>query len=200
MRMKKWVVSILLVFTVISVFSQRCDNKDFCDKSLYGEFDFRSQSNYAQVYSGDTVRVKVVVYSGQSYRIFSCAERKLKDAYFRIIFPEKRFKRVVKEVTQKDVPIFEKDKSGNFVLDENGDKKKTGTIFANDTIWGRDLITSESVTYDSREADEKYWDANIRKTQLIIIETIIPEERKQRVGCIQIMVGRKYATSSQFRR
>lgn len=181
-------------------FSQRCDNKDFCDKSLYGEFDFRSQSNYAQVYSGDTVRVKVVVYSGQSYRIFSCAERKLKDAFFRIIFPEKRFQRVIKEITQKHVAMYEKDNQGNFIFDENGNKIITGTIFANDTIWGRDLVTSESVIYDSRTAKEKYWDTNIRKTRLIIIETIIPEERKQRAGCIQIMVGRKFETSSQFRR
>lgn len=199
--MKNWVLLILLLTAGLESFSQRCDNKEFCDKSLYGEFDFRSQSNYAQVYSGDTVRVKVVVYSGQSYRIFTCAERKLKDVAFRIIFPEKRFKRVIKEVVQKDVPIYEKDKNGNFVLDENGNKKKTGNIFANDTIWGRDLTTKESVIYDSREAEEKFWDANIHKTRLIIIETIIPEEtRKQRVGCIQIMVGRKYETSSQFRR
>ncbi|PLX23522.1 MAG: hypothetical protein C0599_04305 [Salinivirgaceae bacterium] len=199
--MKNWIVLIILLIIGVESFSQRCDNKDFCDKSLFGEFDFRSQSNYAQVYSGDTVRVKVVVYSGQSYRIFTCAERKLKDVVFRIIYPEKRFKRVVKEVTQKDVPIYEKNKNGEFVLDENGNKKITGTIFANDTIWGRDLITSESVIYDSREAEEKYWDSDVHKTRLIIIETIIPEEtRKERVGCIQIMVGRKYETSSQFRR
>ncbi len=198
--MRKWITIVFIIVTGLSAFGQRCDNKDFCDKDLYGDYDFRSQSNYAHVYSGDTVRVKVVVYSGQIYRIFTCAERKLKDVYYRIIFPEKRFKRTVKEITEKHVPIYEKDKNGNIVFNEDGEKIVTGTIFARDTVWGRELITTESPVYDSREAENPYWESRIRKTKLIIIETIIPEHRKERSGCIQIMVGRKYKTASQFRR
>ncbi len=198
--MRKWITIVILIFAGTNAFAQRCDNKNFCDKDLYGDYDFRSQTNYAQVYSGDTVRVKVVVYSGQSYRIFTCAERKLKDVYYRIIFPEKRFKRTIKEITEKHVPIYEKDKDGNFVYNEEGERITTGTIFARDTVWGRELITTESPVYDSRKAENPYWEAKIRKTRLIIIETVIPKHRKERSGCIQIMVGRKYKTASQFRR
>lgn len=198
--MRSYIIFLFLILGVLTVRAQRCDDKDFCDKDLYGEYDYRSQSNYAQVYTGDTVRVKVVVYSGQNYRIFTCAERKLKDVFFRVIYPEKRFKRAFKEIKKKQVPIYEKDKDGNFLYDENGDRIKTGTIFANDTVWGRDLVTSESVVYDSREAEEAYWEASIHKTRLIIIESIIPPFRKKRNGCIQIMVGRKYKNASQFRR
>ncbi|HKK59769.1 MAG TPA: hypothetical protein VJ937_09840 [Salinivirga sp.] len=198
--MRSYIIFLFLILGVLTVRAQRCDDKDFCDKDLYGEYDYRSQSNYAQVYTGDTVRVKVVVYSGQNYRIFTCAERRLKDVFFRVIYPEKRFKRAFKEIKKKQVPIYEKDKDGNFLYDENGDRIKTGTIFANDTVWGRDLVTSESVVYDSREAEEAYWEASIHKTRLIIIESIIPPFRKKRNGCIQIMVGRKYKNASQFRR
>ncbi|ALO14948.1 hypothetical protein [Salinivirga cyanobacteriivorans] len=198
--MRSYIIFLFLILGVLTVRAQRCDDKDFCDKDLYGEYDYRSQSNYAQVYTGDTVRVKVVVYSGQNYRIFTCAERRLKDVFFRVIYPEKRFKRAFKEIKKKQVPIYEKDKDGNFLYDENGDRIKTGTIFANDTVWGRDLVTSESVVYDSREAEEPYWEASIHKTRLIIIESIIPPFRKKRNGCIQIMVGRKYKNASQFRR
>ena len=198
--MRSYIIFLFLILGVLTVRAQRCDDKDFCDKDLYGEYDYRSQSNYAQVYTGDTVRVKVVVYSGQNYRIFTCAERRLKDVFFRVIYPEKRFKRALKEIKKKQVPIYEKDKDGNFLYDENGDRIKTGTIFANDTVWGRDLVTSESVVYDSRRAEEPYWEASIHKTRLIIIESIIPPFRKKRNGCIQIMVGRKYKNASQFRR
>lgn len=198
--MKRLFISILLASFVVLGFGQRCDNKDLCSKEMFGDFDYRSQSNYAQVYSGDTLRVKVVVYSGQEYRIFTCAERKLKNTQFRIIYPEKRFHRTVKEIAQKDVPIYEKDKNGNFIYDENGERIITGTIFANDTIWGRDLITSESVIYDSREAKEPYWEVSIHKTRLIMIETLIPQEKKPVSGCIQIMVGRKYKSANPFRR
>ncbi len=198
--MKSYILLFLFVFGALFATAQRCDDKDFCDKDLYGEYDYRSQSNYAQVYTGDTVRVKVVVYSGQNYRIFTCAERRLKDVYFRVIYPEKRFKRAFKKVIQKEVPIYQKDKDGNFMYDKNGDRIKTGTIFANDTVWGRDLVTSESVVYDSREAEQAFWEASIHKTRLIIVESIIPPFRKKRNGCIQIMVGRKYKNASQFRR
>lgn len=189
----------LLLLSALRGFTQRCDNKNFCDKELYGEFDFRSQSNYAQVNSGDSVRVKVVVYAKQSYRMFTCCDKNLKEVDFRIIYPEKRFKRVIKEIETKDVPIYQKDKSGNFVLNKDGEKIMTGTIYAADTVWSRELVTSESVVYDSREAEEKYWDVDVHKTRLIIIEVIVPEKRKKKSGCIQIMVGRKYETSGQFR-
>lgn len=198
--MKSYILLLFFLFGSVLAYAQRCDDKDFCDKDLYGEYDYRSQSNYAQVYTGDTVRVKVVVYSGQDYRIFTCAERKLKDVFFRVIYPEKRFKRAFKEITKKKVPIYEKDKDGSFVYNEQGERIQTGTIFANDTVWGRELITTESVVYDSRKAEEQYWEASIHKTRLIIIESIIPPFRKERNGCIQIMVGRKYKNASQFRR
>lgn len=198
--MTKLYLSILFIFTIAYSNGQRCDNKEFCDKSLYGDFDFRSQSNYAQVYSGDTLRVKVVVYSGQDYRIFTCAERKLKKTHFRIIYPEKRFHRTVKSISEKNVPIYEKDKDGNFLYDEKEERIVTGTIFANDTIWGRDLVTSESVVFDSQKEKLPFWEISIHKTRLIIIETIIPEDKKPTMGCIQIMVGRKYKSANPFRR
>lgn len=198
--MRRLYISILFVFLIVGGYSQRCDNKDLCDKEMFGDFDYRSQSNYAQVYSGDTLRVKVVVYSGQEYRIFTCAERKLKKTQFRIIYPEKRFHRTVKEILQKDVPIYEKDKNGNFIYNDKGERNITGTIFANDTIWGRDLITSESVVYDSRESKDPYWEVQIHKTRLIIIETLVPVEKTTISGCIQIMVGRKYKSANPFRR
>jgi hypothetical protein len=196
---KSYIIFVLLLVGLFG-YGQRCDNKDLCDKDFFGDFDFRSQSNYTYVYTGDTLRVKVVIYSGQEYRIFTCAERKLKDTYFRIIYPEKRCRRVVKEVAQKYVPIYERDKEGNFVFDETGERIMTGTIFANDTVWGRELETSESVIYESNKAEIPYWEANIHKTRLIIIETIIPKGRKSASGCIQIMVGRRYKSANPFRR
>lgn len=196
----KKILVVLIIVVFHQVQAQRCDKKNYCDKGLYGEYDYRSQSNYSQVYTGDTLRVKVVVYAKQSYRIFTCADRKLKKVHFNIIFPEKRFKRIIKNVVTKEVPIYEKNKNGKIIFNDKGEKILTGTIFANDTVWGRQLVTSEKIVYNSEKEKNKFWDALIHKTRLIIIEVIIPEQRKKRPGCIQIMVGREKGATNQFRR
>jgi len=79
-------ISIILVIFSSSSISQNCKKAfKMCKPEDLGDFDYTSQTSYAQLSPGDTARVKIVAYSGKLYRILLCSEPDLKQVSFKII-------------------------------------------------------------------------------------------------------------------
>ncbi|HON19548.1 MAG TPA: hypothetical protein PK990_10350 [Salinivirgaceae bacterium] len=190
MTIKKIAFIVLLSCISIShLFSQRCETKKLAPKELLGNYEYQSQSAYTQVGTGDTIRIKTIVYSQYDYRIFVAGEKNLGKIHFEIIMPEKRFEPYPQNVIDKEIILYKKDKNGFLEYDENENPIPIGKTTIKDTIWGRQLVTYEQVIFNSNEAP--YWEASINKTRLLIVKIIVPKKRRFFFGCIGLMVGRK---------
>jgi len=192
-------VLILLLFSG-SAFSQKCAKKKLATKEMRLEYDYRGQSLFVQMSNGDTATLNVILYSKQNYRIFVVGEQKLGKIDYSIIVPRKKFKRVVKDVQPKTVPVYKKDPKGFYLYDTNGERIKIGEETIKDTTWTRETKTTRELVYDSRTAESPYWMATPNKTQLISIKVHVEDADKVQTGCIGVYVGREYSNIYQFRR
>lgn len=172
-------------------FSQRCDKKKFYDKKDLGNYDYRGQSSYSLLSPKDTVTLKIVVYSSQDYRIFAACDPALGQVELNIIKQIKKRKKVIKEITNEEVPIYQKDEDGEFLLDDWGDYIEEGSEIVYDTIWGTKKYVETEPIYSSINSSEPFWEKSVKKTQVLIVKIIVPDGDGDIAGCSSILIGHR---------
>ncbi|MBU0765496.1 MAG: hypothetical protein KJ607_11740, partial [Bacteroidetes bacterium] len=149
-------------------FSQPCKfRKSDCEledseEDIFGDYDYRSQSAYAQMSPGDVQEVRFVVYRGKDYQVFTCQDYDLGDVQFQIVKPENRRERIIKKVNEKEEKVYKTDEYGSVIYkynewgdmeyDEEGNpipEQVLGTKKIYDTIWEVKEYTEEVVWFDS---------------------------------------------------
>lgn len=156
-----WMLAALLLLSQENYGQMKCAQKRYCADELYGDYDYRSQSQYTKMQSGDTTTTNIIAYSGQQMRILVCADEKLGAVNFRIFRMAKRPQRAIK------------------------------LISGNDTIWEVKMIPEKQLVFESYSSGELFWDKNIKKTTNLIIETTAEIGRRSAPVCVNILVGRK---------
>ena len=187
----------MLAFSV-GVSGQNCSKKKLASNELKGKYDYRGQSMFKQMASGDSATLNVVLYSKQNYRLFVASEQKLGNVNYQIYVPRKKFTRVVKDVKQRKVPVYKKDPMGFYLYDSNGEKIPDGEEVIQDTIWTRETSSINDLVFDSRNSDIGYWEATSGKTQNITIKVEVEKAAKKVDGCIGVYVGCEFSNASQF--
>lgn len=187
----------MLAFSV-GVSGQNCSKKKLASNELKGKYDYRGQSMFKQMASGDSATLNVVLYSKQNYRLFVASEQKLGNVNYQIYVPRKKFTRVVKDVKQRKVPVYKKDPMGFYLYDSNGEKIPDGEEVIQDTIWTRETSSINDLVFDSRNSDIGYWEATSGKTQNITIKVQVEKAAKKVDGCIGVYVGCEFSNASQF--
>jgi len=193
---KKLILPILILISVSEyskIYAQKCAKKTYCSKEQLGDFDYRSQSHYAELSNGESQKVEIVVYANQSYRMLICSDPKLGNVAYKVSSITKRPKRVVQSISQKEVTLYRKTEGGDFDYDENGNKIIEGKKMLNDTVWQRRTVEEETVIFDSESMSFKppYWEKETKKTGMLVIETKVEDSDDPRTGCVNILVGRK---------
>lgn len=187
----------MLAFSV-GVLGQNCSKKKLASNELKGKYDYRGQSMFKQMASGDSAILNVVLYSKQNYRLFVASEQKLGKVNYQIYVPRKKFTRVVKDVKERTVQVYKKDPMGFYLYDSNGEKIPDGEEIIQDTIWTRETTSINDLVFDSRNSDMGYWEATSGKTQNITIKVEVEQAPKKVDGCIGVYVGCEYSNASQF--
>ncbi len=201
--MKKMLYASLFVMAVAlfsgaSAMGQNCSKKKLASNELKGKYDYRGQSMFKEITCGDSATLNVVLYSKQNYRLFVACEQKLGNVNYQIFVPRKKFTRVVKGVKEKTVQVYKKDPMGFYLYDSNGEKIPDGHEIVQDTIWTRETTSINDLVFDSRTAEQPYWEATPGKTQNITIRVHTEKAPKKVDGCIGVYVGCEYSNSSQF--
>ena len=190
----------LIFFTLLlsaSAFAQNCEKKLAKNRHITENWDFKSQSVYTQLASNDTIRIKTIVYQKFDYRIFAICEPRLGRLHYRIYQPEKRFESTVEKITEKETVTYQRDDKGFLIYDDDENPIPTGTAIVNDTTWARTLSTFDKILFDSNVAETQFWESKVQKTELLIVEIIIPKTKRFHFGCIGLMVGRAPYTSGK---
>lgn len=207
MKIKQIIRLTVLFFTITAfnnAFSQNCSKQTFCDASLYGDFEYKSQTRSAILAPGDTVRTTVVVYSDQTTRILLCGDPQLGSLKFKLYEPVKEIKKYVKQVNKSSEWVDEEqtDANGNVIRDDWGDPLIVQKEIVNyDTIFGRKMIMSEVEIFDSQNNNtgKSYWEKDVKKSKRLIIEAIVSEGDGGVEGCVNVRVGYKLNKQKQFR-
>jgi hypothetical protein len=189
--LKIFLLTIFFLNISSSSFSQRCDKKRFYDKKDLGNYDYRGQSSYSLLSPGDTINLKIVVYSGQDYRIFAACDPALGQVELKIIKQIKKRKKIIKEITSEEVPIYKKDEYGELILDDWGDYIEEGFETLYDTIWGTKKYVVTKPLYSSINSSEPFCDQSVKKTQVLILKVIVPEGDGDIAGCSSILIGHR---------
>lgn len=176
----------------------QCSKKKLASSELKGNYDYRGQSMFKEMSSGDSASLTVVLYSKQNYRIFVSNEQKLGAINYRIYVPRKKFTRVVKDVKDKKVQVYKKDPMGFYVYDSEGNKIPNGEETIKDTIWMRETVMINDLVFDSQNSDLQYWEATPSKTQSITVKVNVENASKKTNGCIGVYVGCEFSNASQF--
>ena len=162
--LKIFFLAIIFINVSYYSFSQRCDKKKFYSKQDLGNYDYRGQSSFALLSPGDTVKLKIVVYSGQDYRIFAACDPVLGQVEYKIIQQIKKRKKIIKAVTSEEVPIYKKDENGELALDDWGDYIEEGSNTVYDTIWGTKKYVVKKLLFSNLKSSDKYWEQREKKT------------------------------------
>lgn len=192
-----FVVAVMLLSGTTAV-GQNCSKKKLASNEMKGKYDYRGQSMFKEIASGDSATLNVVLYSKQNYRLFVACEQKLGNVNYQIYVPRKKFTRVVKGVKEKTVEVYKKDPMGFYLYDSNGEKIPDGHEVVQDTIWTRETTSINDLVFDSRTAEQPYWEATPGKTQNITIRVHTEKTPKKVDGCIGVYVGCEYSNASQF--
>jgi hypothetical protein len=203
-HMKKGIVTLTISLIGITSFLQvnaQCEKKFFCedDYDYEGDYDYRSQSSFAKLSPGDTSSVSVVLYGGQKYRLFVCADPDLGGVLWKIVNPERKNKRSIQAIKKDTLVINKVDADGNFITDSQGNlvvKEKKVTI---DTIWKTERIAYDKVIYDNKKnTDKPYLEVIPKKSERYIIRVAVPGGDPNLAGCVNVYVGRLPVGSKSF--
>jgi hypothetical protein len=182
------------------VLGQNCAKKKLATNEMKGNLDYRGQSMFVEMNSGDSNILNIVLYSKQNYRVFVVGEQKLGKLSYKIYVPRKKFTRVVKDIQPKKIALYKKDPLGFYLYDINGARIPIGEEIIQDTIWSRETSSIDDLVFDSENSDVPYWIATPNKTQLITVKVYIESTSKKVDGCVGVYVGREYSNAYQFRR
>ena len=200
----KQICAITVFFLICGItsqsYAQRCSER-ICDKDKLEDYDYRSQTSFAYLIPGDTARLNIVVYNGQTYKIFTCSESDLGEVHYNIIRPIRKVKRKIKDINTEVQIEYKTDEYGEEVYDENWEPIEIGRTTVYDTIWETIRFTEDKVVFDNQnnEQGNNYWKYICKNTRRMVIEVIVPEGDPDMQGCVVIMVGRKTTqTSTRF--
>lgn len=189
---------ILGFFCIQEVNAQKCDRLDYdlCQEDP-GEFEYESQSKVATLASGDTITIKLAVYSQQLYRFMVCYEPEDfggAEVEFQVFHKQRKYKQIIEDVkvSVNEITSNKVDAYGNPVLDEWGDAISiTEKVTSRDTIKKTVAYYDTKTYYNSKSADKPYLDKEFPKSQSLIIQIVVKGGDPDKVGCVSIMVGRK---------
>jgi hypothetical protein len=189
-------LSLIILLTILyptGSFGQKCAKKSYCSQEQEGDYDYRSQSHYSEMTSGETQRVEIVVYANQIYRLLVCTDPKVGNYEYKIFNVTKRPQRVVQDIFEKEVNVYKQAQNGEYEFDSNGDKILLGTTIVNDTVWLRKTVQEETIIFDSQSNPFKppYWETQTTNTGMLVIEITLNESSEEKIGCVNILVGRK---------
>lgn len=178
--------------------SGQCERKKYCIEYME-DFDYRSQSAFAKLSPGDTSSVNIVLYGKQKYRIFVCADPDLGEVSYKIVRPERKTKRTIKEIKKDTTLIYETDEYGDYKTDEYGELIIKGREVSIDTIWNTERITVDKVIFDSKQQNkDPYFEFTPTKSGRYIIRIAVPAADSYDEGCVNAYVGRKSPGSKKF--
>ena len=202
---KFYIAYLVILFQIIlstNVQAQKCAKRTYCTKDKMGDFDYRSQSHYAQMTNGEVQRVEIIVYANQTYRLLVCPDPKLGNIEYKILNLTKRPKKVVQSVYQIEVKEYRQAANGDYDYDKNGNKIVVGTKMVNDTVWQRRTIEEETLIFDSESISFKppYWETNTAKTGMLVIEVKVDKSEEPKTGCVNVLVGRKASVLRNIKR
>lgn len=170
--------------------AQECSKLKIFDKDKLADFDYRGQSSFATLSSGDTAKIKIVVYSGQEYRILVGGENKFGQIPYRIVDEQRLLRREVKEITKNEIPVYKLDADGNPVLNEWGEYILDHNDYQYDTIYESVRYVERKEIFNSAKAgDVPYYEIVPKKTRVYIIEVLVPKSEPPLDGCVMVMVG-----------
>jgi len=198
-RMMKniYILTIILLVVSNSMFSQAK-----CNKSLFGNFDYRSQSKYALLLPGDTSKLNIVAYANQQFRVFVCSDPELGDVSFKVIERTRRSEKKIKEIKKQEKEQYKRDANGEIEYLESNAWQPTviGKEVTLDTIWETKRFDEDKILFDSRsnKNESGYWQFEAKKTQRFIIEVVVPKGNREEKGEVEINVGRKSLGSKSF--
>lgn len=195
-----FIVTLITFIFSLNANSQNCSKKKLADNEIKGNYDYRGQSMFKEINTGDSAVIQIVLYSKQNYRIFVVGEQKLGNIDYQIIVPRKKFSRIIKDIQPKKITIYKKDPHGFYLYDNNGLRIPVGEETIQDTIWARETTSIDEMVYDNTTSESPFWLATPNKTQLITIKVFVHPLEKKINGCIGVYVGREYSNVYQFRR
>jgi len=159
---KAIIISLLFQLSFYTVSAQnKCSLKKLCPDEMLLDFDFRGQTTYAQLKTGDTISINIVAYARQELKVFACFEDKKLDNYFKIYLA-------------KSIP-----------------EKKIRMISGNDTIFDVVKKTELQEVFNSQKQKSDFWQEKILRSSRYIILVISPANNIPRESCANIMVGKR---------
>lgn len=191
---------IFFSFFALNSNAQRCGKKLLCNIEPDNSFDYRGQSTYATLYPSDTIRTKIVVYGGQMYDIFTCADPILGAIEFNVIKQHKKFRNVIQEINESNEIQYKLDEYGDYEYDEYGDYIEIGRETFYDTVWVKERYIVEEVLFNNlnNKDGKDRWQKIARKTQTLIVEVFVPDNGQE--GCVDLFIGHKSRQKSSFKR
>ena len=198
MKIKVIFISIIgfLLFSTNPIQAQKCYKKLVCDKDMLEGYDFQGQSTSGAMRAGDKAKIKFVTYSGQEYKIFTCAVPELGQVQFRILDEIRRYEKIVKEVFEQEVPVYKENEYGAYEMDDWGDYIQTGTEMQYDTVWEKKRVVEEKLEYDNAKEGDGHWIYACPKTKTWLLEVEVPSENEGQVGCVDILIGHRSKRSA----
>lgn len=199
----RFITLFFTIFGMVSFLSSnaQCEKKDLCSDDWEEDYDFRSQSSFAKLSPGDTSSVSLVLYGNQKYRIFVCTDEKLGAVSWKILNPERKTKRTIKEIKKDTVITYKANEYGDFETDDEGNLIVQSKNVMIDTTWNTERITVNKVVYDNKKnADKPYLDLMPKKSERYIVRVDVPGGNPNIDGCVNVYVGRIAVSSKNFNR
>lgn len=182
---------LLVLFLQNNSHAQDCEKKISFDKETAKTYDFKSQSTYTRASTSDTIKLKSVIYSKHNYKISVKGDRRFGKIQYKIYLPEKRFEATPDTIIEREVIQYKRDAHGFIIYGEDEEPIPTGTVTMPDTVWARNIKTTEKLVFDNIISEDQYWEIKANKTEIIMVEIIIPNAKKHHYGCVGLMIGRQ---------
>ena len=191
----------LLFFTSISLLKSYSQGE--CDDEFFTGYDFRSQSVYGELSPGDTMKLNVVVYAGQDFRVFVCNDTELGDLTYRLFKRERVTKKIIKDILEVEEVKYQLDENGDIAYPEENNYEPVviSKKIVNDTIWTNKRVFEDFLVFDNKKnASKPYWEESVSKTHRLVINVIVPKGDPNYLGFVEIYVGRRSKKSGKFDR
>lgn len=179
-----------------------CELETETGEDIFADYDYRSQSAYAQLSPGDKQEIRFVVYRDKDYQVFTCQDFELGDVQFQIIKPVTRTERVIDRIDIKEEDVPELDEYGEQKYDENYNPIFKGKRKLYDTIWKTNRFVEEVVWFDSHNNDKgtKIWKFQCDKTTTLRARIIVPDGDPEYLGCVSVLIGFRQSAYKKFTR
>jgi len=202
-NMKKGLITFATALFSITLFFQanaQCESENFCEDNFDNDdYDYRSQSSYAELMPGDSTKVSVVLYGNQKYRLFVCSDPELGDVTWKIVRPEMKTKRTIKSIKRDTLKVYKANETGDYVTDDNGNLIIIDKKVNIDTTWNTERISVDKIAYNNKKnTDKPYLELVPKKSERYIVRITVPGNDPNLYGCVNVYVGRSPLISRKF--